>query len=82
MNLFGEGYIGYLSQRAGAGNGQETFTGLGYSVGIGYAYFLSNSVALEPMVKFAGYSTSWTEDDRFKRSRAGLILGVGLQVYL
>jgi len=81
-NIFGEGYIGYLSQRAGAGNGQENYTGLGYSVGVGYAYFLSNSVALEPMVKFAGYSTSWTEDERFKRSRAGVIFGIGLQVYL
>ena len=81
VKIFAEGFLGYAGQKFGDGSGASKYNGLGYSAGLGYALFLNKNVALEPMVKFVGYSTKNAKDSRYKNSDAALLIGIGFQIY-
>jgi hypothetical protein len=60
---------------------KDTYTVSGFSLSAGYAYFLTDNIAVEPMLGFdsKGYKNNST--DR-KFVDAGLFIRVGFQIYL
>jgi len=80
VNLFLEG-------RGGIGNGKDVagydkskvFT---YSVGAGYAAFLNDHIAIEPMIRYAGRNYTRVSDNAFKTRNGALEFAIGLQIYL
>jgi hypothetical protein len=54
-----------------------------YSLAAGYAYFLNDNIAIEPMVGFASNAYSRRDSDpKEKNIDSGLFLRVGFQIYL
>ena len=82
VNLFIEGGAGF-------GNGKnikevnyaETKV-FKYSVGAGFAAFLNDHVALEPMVRYNGLNFTNSSNSDFKTKNSGLQVSLGLQIYL
>jgi outer membrane protein len=63
---------------------QETKFGLtGLGLGVGYAYFLNDNVAVEPLIGYQTLTTTNKESDpESKFIDGGLFLRVGFQIYL
>jgi outer membrane protein len=80
VNLFLEG-------RGGIGNGKDVagydkskvFT---YSVGAGYAAFLNDHIAIEPMIRYAGRNYTRVSNNDYKTRNGALEFAIGLQIYL
>lgn len=77
--IFGEGSVGFgkgkiESDQIGSSGDYSLFN---WSLGVGYAWFLNDHVALEPVIR---YENSKFEGRDF--STSGLALQIGLQVYL
>jgi outer membrane autotransporter protein len=53
----------------------------GFSLGVGYAYFLGENVAVEPLVGYAskGYKN---KDSEVKFVEGGVFIRIGFQIYL
>lgn len=79
VKIFGEGYLGYASQNYV--DSSTKYNGLDYSIGFGYALFVSKKVAIEPIIKYVGYSTKNSNDNRYKNSNGALQIGLGFQIY-
>lgn len=79
INLFFEGYFGLASRRGG---NNRADTGLGYSLGVGYALFLNDHVALEPALRFRGYALTDGDNRDLNNGRFGTLLSIGFQIYL
>jgi len=62
----------YLNQ-----TGTETLSA--WALSLGYALFLNEHVAIEPMVS---YKSSIAKETDYKGTNAGIAIGVGLQIYL
>jgi outer membrane protein len=82
QNIFFQGMIGVGSQKNEYGSG-ETYKDaiFSWSLAAGYAYFLTDNVAVEPLIGYG--STSWSDKDSdVKDIDMGLFLRVGFQIYL
>jgi outer membrane protein len=85
--IFVQGALGVGSAKGkstiGSVSNESTFGVTNYSLAAGYAYFLNDHVAVEPMVGYL--STIYTEKDsdpKQKDINSGLFLSVGFQIYL
>ena len=84
QNIFFQGMIGVGSQKNkyGSANTTEYKDAIfSWSLAAGYAYFLTDNVAVEPIIGYG--STSWADKDSdVKDIDLGLFLRVGFQIYL
>jgi hypothetical protein len=69
---------GFIKQVYGTETNRKDFA---YSAGIGYSFFLSNSVALEPQIKYKYYHLP-SKNNLNEQIRNGLNFSLGLQIYL
>jgi outer membrane protein len=60
---------------------EEKFTRTSVAGAVGYAFFLNDNVAIEPMIGY-GVSTDKYKDDDLKDVDNGLFIRVGVQAYL
>lgn len=80
VNLFIEGGAGFGKGKNWGGYAESNvFT---YSLGAGFAAFLNDHVALEPMVSYSGLNFTRSDNKDFKTRNGGLQVGLGLQIYL
>ncbi len=78
-NLFGEGQVGFGSQKIEFGTSSIKSSVFRWQLGVGYVAFLSSTVGLEP---FIGYQSLSEKEDDDTSSNSGLIFSLALQVYL
>lgn len=76
--FFAEATFGFQGQnRSGGGAPNNNTNGLGYSFGPGFAYFITNTIGLETLLKYNGVvgfgNTTYQHN---------LSLGIGFQIYL
>ena len=87
QGIFFQGQVGFgTGSRKEKENGSNTTTTTKHGVfdwalSAGYAYFLNDFVAIEPMVGY-GSSADKYKDPDIKDISSGLFINVGLQVYL
>lgn len=79
QKLFLEGEIGLGRQSYNGEDFQNKI--FAYSLGVGYAAFLNDHVALEPMIRYQGTHYTNSRDNRYGDKYGALRLGLGLQVY-
>lgn len=76
----------FLEGKVGFGSGKDYVYGeskiLNYSFGAGYAAFLNDHVAIEPMIRYQGINYTDKNNEDFKNKNGALVIGVGLQIYL
>ena len=79
----------FLDGRAGLGTGKGAELAVynesrifGYSVGVGYAAFLNDNVALEPIIRYRGANYTNKANDNFRTTNGNLEFAIGLQIYL
>jgi outer membrane protein W len=79
----GFGSSSFKSSSGGSTSSKTQYGLFNWSLGAGYAYFLTDNVAVEPMIGFR--SSSQTNKDntpKTKSTDAGPFLSVGFQIYL
>jgi outer membrane protein W len=84
QNIFFQGQVGFGTAKSkfGSGNVDEyKYNTLSWALAAGYAYFLNDNVAIEPMVGY-GSVREKDKDSDVKYIDNGIFLRVGLQVYL
>lgn len=87
QGIFFQGQVGFGSgSNKHKPNGSNTTTTTKHGVfdwglGVGYAYFLNDYVAIEPMVSYVSYANNYKDPD-FKTVNSGITLNVGFQIYL
>jgi hypothetical protein len=87
QGIFFQGQIGFGSEKSKDTPGGSTTTTTtkyntsNWSLGAGYAYFLNDFVAVEPMIGY-GANAQKTSNPDIKYSYPGLFIKVGFQVYL
>lgn len=85
MGLFFQGQVGFGNQKDKTVADNTTTTTknnvLDWALGVGYAYFLNDHVAIEPIVYYGSHAEKRDNPD-VKDTYAGLGINVGLQVYL
>lgn len=80
MNLFLEAEVGFGNAKGYSGyNESKIFL---YSFGAGYAAFLNDNIALEPMVVYSGTRFTRSSNSDYKTIDGGLQIRLGLQIYL
>lgn len=82
VNIFLDGRAGF-----GSGKGAELARYneaklFSYSFGAGYAAFLNDYVALEPIIRYRGTNYTNKGDDNFRTMDGSLEFAIGLQIYL
>jgi outer membrane protein len=87
QGIFFQGQVGFGSEKNKNKNGATNTTTTtkyntsNWSIAAGYAYFLNDFVAVEPMIGYGANVTKTTNPD-VKYSNPGLFLRVGFQIYL
>jgi outer membrane protein len=84
QNIFFQGQVGFGAAKYKYGSGtvdEEKYNTLSFALAAGYAYFLTDNVAVEPMIGYGSYREK-DKDSDVKNINNGLFLRVGLQVYL
>lgn len=84
QNIFFQGQVGFGTGKDKYGSGsvdEEKFSTFSFALGAGYAHFLTDNVAIEPMIGYGSYQAK-DKDTDVKDINNGLFLRVGLQVYL
>lgn len=82
QGLFGEAEVGFGSNKTKAENEEVKSKIFQWSVGVGYAIFLNDNVALEPLVSYGSRTDTNSEDTKYKDKFSGIGLNIGLSVYL
>jgi outer membrane autotransporter protein len=77
---FGVGATNYHYDNVGGENDVKYRTS-NFGLGVGYAYFLNDNIAIEPMIGYASYSSK-TKGSDAKDINSQLYLSVGFQIYL
>ena len=84
QNIFFQAQVGLgtAKEKEGSGNVQEfKYNTFSWAIAAGYAFFLNDNVALEPILGYGAQSLN-NKDNDVKFTDGGLFLRVGLQVYL
>lgn len=83
--IFGEGSVGFGSGKSEYTNGPVSNTSkystFNLGLGVGYAAFISDNVAIEPLLKYVSYSEK-PNGGNTKTIDAGITLNIGITVYL
>jgi hypothetical protein len=84
QKVFFQGQVGFGSAKSEDYEGDDDkFSVMSWSLGVGYAAFLSDDVAIEPSIVYGSQSRKLKDSDPvYKDIDGGLLLSVGLQVYL
>jgi len=85
QGLFFQGQVGFGSATSKNATGNTTTTtkygASSWDLGVGYAYFLNDHVAIEPLVYY-GMASRKNKDTDSKSTAGGIGVQIGLQVYL
>jgi outer membrane protein len=84
QNIFFQGQVGFGTSKYKYGSGtvdEEKYSTISFALAAGYAFFLNDNVAIEPMIGY-GSSSEKDKDTDVKYIDNGLFLRVGIQVYL
>lgn len=68
-------------QKAGSTTVTTKYTSSNWSLGAGYAYFLNDHVAVEPLIGYGSLANKYKSPDA-KYKSSGLFINIGLQIYL
>jgi outer membrane protein len=82
INVFLDGRVGLGSGKGAelaAYNESRIFS---YSLGVGYAAFLNDHVALEPIIRYRGVNYTNKANDNLRTTNGNLEFAIGLQIYL
>ncbi|HTH55637.1 MAG TPA: outer membrane beta-barrel protein [Cyclobacteriaceae bacterium] len=82
--FFGQGTFGFGSSKTASSVSTVKGSATQWSLGIGYAYFLNDHVAIEPIVQYQLTSTKYdygTPSDQ-KIDVGGVAINIGLKIYL
>jgi hypothetical protein len=82
VNVFLDGRAGFGSGKGAelaAYNESRIFS---YSFGAGYAAFLNDYIALEPIIRYRGASYTNKANDNLRTTNGNLEFAIGLQIYL
>ena len=87
FGVFGLANAGLASIKFKDEEGSETFeekaSGFGWEIGVGYAAFLGENVAIEPAITYGGASFNFDEDGvDFTQKSSGLGINIGISVFL
>jgi hypothetical protein len=63
-------------------NDPEKMRNYSFSTGIGYSIFITNSLALEPLIKYRFEKTYWDSLYDLKATNNGIYFSLGLQYYI
>ena len=80
--VFFEGAAALGFGQAGLNDNPEKIKNYSFSSGIGYSLFITNSIALEPLIKYKYEKTYWDSEDVIEASNSGIYFSIGLQFYL
>lgn len=83
--VFFQGQVGFGTSKQKNENGNTTTTTkngvFDWALGVGYAYFLNDHVAIEPLIYYSMHTDKNNDNDN-KITYGGVGINVGLQVYL
>jgi hypothetical protein len=82
INVFLDGRGGFGSGKGAASAGYNDARVFSYSFGAGYAAFLNDYVALEPIVRYRGTNFTNKTNTNFRTMDGNLEFAIGLQIYL
>lgn len=87
QGIFFQGQFGVGSGKnkstLGSVSNESKFGVTNLNVGAGYAYFLNDNVAIEPMIGYGSTTLNYKDSNpEFKDLRSGLFLQVSIQAYL
>lgn len=81
--IFGQGSFGLGSGKDVPVTGNTTTYGITlWSLGVGYAYFLNDNVAIEPLIKYQGQTDKYDGTGSPKDINNGIAFSIGVQAYL
>ncbi len=84
--VFFQGEVGFGGSTVKSVTGSTTTTTkyntFAWDLGVGYAYFLNDYVAIEPLVQYGMQTLKGKDDSTGKDKYSGLSINIGFQVYL
>lgn len=80
--VFFEGAFAIGFRHLGFNENTEKMRSFSFSSGIGYSLFITNSIALEPLIKYKYEKTSYDREDVEDATNSGIYFSIGLQFYL
>ena len=80
--IFFEGTLGLGYQHLGYDDDLNWFRSFFFSTGVGYSLFITNSIALEPQIKYKYDKIYWSSEELLTRTNNGIYFSIGLQFYL
>lgn len=81
QGIFGQAEVGFGSGKY-EGEGEDKQKFFLWSVGAGYAIFLNDNVAVEPMVSYKANTITNSDDTNAKEKNNTILLSVGFSIYL
>lgn len=84
QNIFFQGQVAFGSSKDKYGSGnvdEDKYSNSGFTLGVGYAYFLNDNIAIEPLIGYGSWGQKDKETDT-KYVDNGLFLRIGFQIYL
>jgi outer membrane protein len=82
VNVFLDGRAGFGSGKGAASAGYSDAKVFSYSFGAGYAAFLNDHIALEPIIRYRGTNFTNRTNNNFRTMDGNLEFAIGLQIYL
>lgn len=82
INVFLDGRAGFGSGKGAASAGYSDAKVFSYSFGAGYAAFLNDYIALEPIIRYRGTNFTNKANTNFRTLDGNLEFAIGLQIYL
>jgi hypothetical protein len=82
INVFLDGRAGFGSGKGAASAGYNDAKVFSYSFGAGYAAFLNDYVALEPIIRYRGTNFTNKANTNLRTMDGNLEFAIGLQIYL
>lgn len=79
--IFAQGQYGIGSAKSGDDSNTTKYSESQWSLGVGYAYFLNDNVAIEPSVKYQSSVLKEKGQDT-KDTNSGIAINIGFQIYL
>lgn len=82
QGVFGQAEVGFGSSKTKFGESDSKSKLFLWSVGVGYAAFLNDNVAIEPLIAYGSRTDTDGDDSKYQEKFSGIMLNIGLSVYL